>query len=120
MTLNQTHTDTEKVYNKDVSSNLNIADDYNVDVTAAAAAADIDKMKLPLGCKNSIRDLDDIQDEHYQVKQKGGLVYDRSDDVNHPPLPPESPVYTMNVLCIHSNIPNNGEILSLPVFSPAF
>ena len=54
----------------------------------AAAEDDVDNAKLQFECKNLIGDLDGIQDESYQVKQKCGLIYDRSDDVNLPPLPP--------------------------------
>ena len=58
-----------------------------------------------------------IEDDYYQEKGGFGLIYDKSDDVNLPPLPPESPAYTTNIPCIHSNIPDNGEILSLPLIS---
>ena len=47
-------------------------------------------------------------------------IYDRSDNINPPPLPPDSPAYAIDILCVHSNIPNNGEILLLPLFSPVY
>ena len=109
---------TERVSNKDANSNLNTTDDYNAD--AAAADDDIDNSKLPLKWENLIGDLDDIRDEYYQVKRKSGLIYDRHDAVNPPPLPPESPAYAINIPCIHSNKPNNGEILSLLLISPVY
>ena len=37
--------------------------------------------------------------------------------VSVPPLPPESILFTMNIPCIHSRIPNDGEILLLPLIS---
>ena len=85
---------------------------------AAAVVADddngIDNAKLSLGCKNLIEDLDGFRDKYYQVKGKCGLIYDRNDDINPPPLPPESPTYTMNIPCIHSSIPNNEERIVIP------
>ena len=65
---------------------------------------DTDNEKSPL-----IGDLDGIKDKYYQVKGKYGSIYDRSDDINPPPLHPESPAYPMNIPCIHSSIPNDGE-----------
>ena len=47
--------------------------------------------------------IDDVVDN----KQKYGSICDRSDNINPPPLPPESPAYTIHIPCIHSNIPNN-------------
>ena len=115
------------VSNKEIVSNLNVVD---------ADDDDIDNAKSSPECKNSIRDLDGIKDEYYQVTGKNkydeanvgydgvpddsdkyGVIYDRSDDVNPPPLPLEPPAYAFNIPCIHSNIPNDGEILSLPLFS---
>ena len=55
--------------------------------------------KRNLECENSIGDLDGIRDEYYQVKRKCGSIYDRSDDVNPSPLPPESPAYAINIPC---------------------
>ena len=59
--------------------------------------------------KNSNGDLDGIRDEYYQVKQKCVSIYDRSDDINPPSLPPESPANAINIPCIYSNILNNGD-----------
>jgi len=73
----------------------------------------IDNAKSPPICENLIVDLDGIRDETYQVKRKCNLIYDRSDDVNPPLLPPESPAYAIN-------IPTNGEILLLPLCSPVY
>ena len=56
-------------------------------------------------------------DDGVEDKRKYGSICDKSDDINPPPLPLESPAYTINIPCIHSNIPNNGEILLLPLFS---
>ena len=78
---------------------------------------DIDNAKSPL-----IGNLDGIKDEYYQVKgnkkddkavvrydgvpddnDNYGVIYDRTDNANPPPLPPES-----NIPGIHStNIPSN-------------
>ena len=74
---------------------------------------DTDNAKSPL-----IEDLDGIKDKYYQVEGKYGSSYDRSDDINIPPLPPESSAYTMNIPCIC--IPNDGEILLLPLLSPVY
>jgi len=67
----------------------------------AAAEDDVDNTKLQFECENLTGDLDGIWDEYYQLKRKYGSIYDRSDDVNPPPLPPESPGYTINISCIH-------------------
>ena len=99
---------------------MNGVADADADVAADDVTApddDIDNAKSPSKCKNSIGGLYGIQDEYYQVKQKYGLIYDRNDDVNLPPLPPESPAYAINIPCIHSNILIDGEMLSLPLFS---
>ena len=106
--------DTEVVVSNKNSSNL----------TAAAAATDDDDdnnnaKSLPK-CENLIGYLDGIQDEYYHVRQKYGSIIDRSDDFNPPPLPPESSAYAVNIPCIHSNVPNDGEILSLPLFSSLY
>ena len=117
---------TEIVLTKEVVSNLNVVD----------ADDDVDNAKLPLRYKNLIGDLDGIDNKYYQVKGNNkddvgnvrydgvpdnndnyGVIYDRSDDVNPPPLPPESPAYAINIPRVHYNKPNNGEILSLPLFS---
>ena len=92
------------VSNKDIVSNLNVvhADDDD----------DIDNAKSPPECKNSIGDLDGIEDEDYQVKGKYGLIYDRSDAINPPPLPPESPAYAINIQCIHPNIKRWGDSIA--------
>ena len=94
------------VLNKDIVLNLNVVDADDDD-------DDIDNAKSPPECENSIGDLDCIQDEYYQVKVEYGSISNRSDDINLPPLPPESPACAIN----HPNIPNNGEILSLPLIS---
>ena len=75
---------------------------------------DIDNAKSPPKCENLIGDFDDITDEYYEVKGTYGLIYNRSDEVNPPPLSPESPAYTMNIPCICSSIPNDGERIVLP------
>ena len=98
------------------SSNL-VWNTNNQNAAATATADDIDNAKSPPKCENSVGDLDGIKNEYYQVKRKYGLFHDRSNDISLPPLPPESTLYTLNKPCIHSSIPNNGEILSLPVFS---
>ena len=81
---------------------------------AVATNDDIDNDKSPTGCENSIGDLDGIQNKYYHVKRQYGLIYDRIDDINPPPLPPESPAYIINTQCIHSSIPNNEERIVLP------
>ena len=98
----------------DKNSNLNMNDSEeerkgptdsgsNLIITAAVVDNDnINNAKSSTECENSIGDLDGIRDEYYQVKGKYGSIYDRSDNANPPPLPPESPV--------HSNIPNDGVI----------
>ena len=77
------------VSNEDIVSNLNVVD---------ADDDDIDNAKSSPECKNSIRDLDGIKDEYYQVTGKNkydeanvgydgvpddsdkyGVIYDRSD-----------------------------------------
>ena len=48
-----------------------------------------------------------------------GVICDRSDDADPlpPPPPPQSPPYNIIMPCIHStNIPNDGEILLLPLY----
>ena len=47
------------------------------------------------------------------MNRKDGSIHDKSDDVNPPQLPPGAPTYTMNIPCIHSSIPNNGERMVL-------
>ena len=74
---------------------------------------DIDNAKSPTGCENLIGDLDGIKDKYHQLKGKYGLIYNRSDDINPPPLPQESPPYIINIPCIHSSIPNDGEMIVL-------
>jgi len=81
----------------------------------AAAADDIDNAESP-----KIGDLDGINDEYYHADGKYCSVYDRSNDDNPPSLPPESPANAIDIQCIHSNIPNNGEITSLPLFSSVY
>ena len=77
-------------------------------IVVAAAKDNVDHAKFEFKCK-LIGDLDCIRDEYYQVKRKYGSIYDRSDDGNLPPLPPESPAYTIDIPYIHSSISNNGE-----------
>ena len=92
----------------------------------------IDNSESPPKYENSIGDLDGNKDEYYQLKGNNkddeanigydgvpddndiyGVIYDRTDDANTPLLPSES-----NMPCIHStNITNNGDILSLQLFS---
>ena len=91
----------------DVSSNLN--------GIAAAAAADIDNAKLPLGCKNSIGDLDGIKDEYYQVKANNKDDEYWKEERSYPTIDTNNPTHKK---CIHfTNITNDGEILLLPLFS---
>ena len=80
---------------------------------------DSDNAKSPPECENSIGDLDGIKDEYYHVKRKYGSIYNRSDDIKPPPLPPESPSYTKNIPCIHSSIPNDGERIVVPIVVPS-
>ena len=104
------------VSTKDAISNLigvandNVTADYD----------DIDNAKSPPEYENSIRDLDGINDKYYQAEGKYCLIYDRSDDDNPPSLSPEPTLYAMNIPCIHSSIPNDGEILSLPLVSSVY
>ena len=106
----------EETVPKNVSSNLN-----GVPVTTADVVDDdnINNAKSPPKCKNSIGDLDGIKDEYYQADGKYCSIYDSSND-DPPSLPPESPAYTTNIPCIHSNIPNDGEILLLPLISSVY
>ena len=110
--------------NKEGFSNLNGA----VAVAVAVAADDddnIDNAKSPPGCKNSMGDLDGIENEYYQVKEnsKNGAYW--NDDRNDSMIINDSPTHEINlsprILDIHStNITNDGEILSLPLFSPVY
>ena len=111
VTTTTTTTTTTPIFvsNKDIVLNLNVVNGDDDD--------DINNAKSPSEWKNSIGDLDGIKDEYYQVKGRYGSIYDRSDDVNPPPLPPESPAYAINMQCIHLNLPNNREILLLPLIS---
>ena len=102
--ITTTTTTTVFVSNKDIVLNLYVVD--------ADADDDIDNAKSPPECKNSIGDLDGIEDEDYQVKGKYGLIYDRSDAINPPPLPPESPAYAINIQCIHPNIKRWGDSIA--------
>ena len=47
------------------------------------------------------------------MNRKDGLIHERSDDVNPPPLSPGTPTYTMNIPCIHSSMPNDEERMVL-------
>ena len=124
----------------DIASNeeyisISSLDDVTAAATADATADDDDivNAKSPPKFKDLTGDLRGIKDKYYQIKGSNkddeadvgydgvpgendnyGLIYDRSDDINPPPLPPESPVYTTNIPCIHSSIPNNGERIVLP------
>ena len=73
----------------------------------------MDVLDDPIFCNNfnSINNKADIRNNVVpNVDNNYGVICDRSDDDNPPPLSPEPPVYTINLLYIHSIIPNNGEI----------
>ena len=102
-----------------MNANVVTKEDANSNLNGVATAAvvnndDIDNVKSPTGYENSIGDLDGIKDKYYQVKGKYGSIYGRSDDINPPPLSPESPAYIINIQYIHSSIPNDGEKIVLP------
>ena len=46
------------------------------------------------------------------------VIFDRSDDTNPPPLPLEPSPYIIIMPFIHSNLPNDGEIIL--IFSPVY
>ena len=108
----------EVIHTKIVSTGKAIS---NLNTVAAVVDDDnINNAKSPPKCGNPIGDLDGIKNEYYQADEKYCSIYDRSDDDNPPPLPPESPAYAINIECIYSNIPNDGEILSLPLISSVY
>ena len=60
--------------------------------------------------------IDTCQDKEFRTS----VARDYDDDISPPPLPPEPTLCTMNIPCIHSSIPNDGEILSLPLVSSVY